>query len=46
MEIFDKKLAEIEYKKDNKEEGKKREIEIKKAMSALDGAIEKLKKSR
>ena len=46
MEIIGKKLAEIEYKKDNKEGGKNREIEIEKAMSALDGAIEKLKKSR
>ena len=46
MEIIGKKLAEIEFKKENKEEERKKEREIMKAINALDGAIEKLKKSR
>ena len=46
MEIIGKKLAEIEFKKENKEEERKKEREIMKAINALDGAIEKLKKSK
>ena len=46
MEIIGKKLAEIELKKESKEEERKKEREIMKAINALDVAIEKLKKSR